>query len=131
MVAVHFLIPIVRVIVFPYSLFGLIPLAFGVALNLLADRAFKKHSTTVKPFERSSTLVTKGVFAISRNPMYLGMVLSLIGVGILLGSLAPFVVVPVIAVLLDRRFIAIEEPMLGGRFGEDWAAYRSRVRRWL
>lgn len=65
------------------------PLIFGVALNISADRMFKQHKTTVKPFEESTSLVTDGVFRFSRNPMYLGMVLILSGVVLLAGSTTP------------------------------------------
>lgn len=128
---VHFVAPTPRVIAPPASLLGLIPIAVGIALNLLADRALKKHGTTVKPFERSSHLVTSGIFAASRHPMYLGMVLILGGLAVLLGTLAPFVVVLVFAVLLELRFIGAEERMLAETFGDSWQGYRKRVRRWL
>jgi protein-S-isoprenylcysteine O-methyltransferase Ste14 len=131
MLVADFAAPAARVITFPYALFGLVPLAIGVALNLLADRAFKQRGTTVKPFEQSSFLVIGGVFARSRNPMYLGMVLGLLGIAILLGTPIPFAIVVVFALLLDRRFIAIEEPMLAETFGQRWVDYCRRVRRWL
>jgi protein-S-isoprenylcysteine O-methyltransferase Ste14 len=127
----HFLLPLARLIVFPMTLVGLLPLGGGIALNLLGDRAFKTHGTTVKPFERSSLLVTDGAFALSRNPMYLGMVLFLLGVALLLGSLTPLIVVPAFWLLLDRRFVTLEERMLGQTFGAEFDAYRGRVRRWL
>jgi protein-S-isoprenylcysteine O-methyltransferase Ste14 len=103
----------------------------GVVLNLLVDRAFKKHDTTVKPFEASSALITDGVFKITRNPMYLGMILILFGVTMLLGSAAPFAVVFLLAALLDRVFIAPEEQNLEHTFGEQFLQYRKWVRRWI
>jgi protein-S-isoprenylcysteine O-methyltransferase Ste14 len=129
--ACHLVLPLARFIAFPVTLIGLLPIAAGVALNLSADAAFKARGTTVKPFERSSSLVTKGVFGLSRNPMYLGMALLLLGLALLLGTLTPFVIVLAFAVLLDLRFIRAEERMLAETFGDDWQAYRRRVRRWL
>ena len=76
-VTMHFLLPLRQLLAFPWRLTGLAPLVIGILLNLLADHTFKKHETTVKPFEKSSSLVTGGVFGISRNPMYLGMTLVL------------------------------------------------------
>ncbi len=131
MLLCSFVIPILRGITFPVSLLGLVPVVLGAMLNLFADRAFKTHSTTVKPFERSSHLVTSGPFAVSRHPMYLVMVLILFGIAALLGTLMPFVVVVVFAVLLDLRFIRSEERMLAETFGDSWQLYRRRVRRWL
>jgi protein-S-isoprenylcysteine O-methyltransferase Ste14 len=131
MIAVHVGAPAVHLLSFPATLTGLGPIGAGIALNLAADRAFKARGTTVKPFERSTTLVTTGVFALSRNPMYLGMVLMLLGVALLLGTLTPFVIVAVFAIVLDARFVRAEERMLADTFGDEWRAYRRRVRRWL
>jgi len=126
----HLLLPGCRVIPFPWSLLGAVPLAMGLAVEVIADRAFKRHSTTVKPFEKSSALVTDGVFAISRHPMYLGFVLVLLGVAVLMGSWTPYVVVVVFAVLTDVLFIRVEERMLEKTFGEAWREYKKEVRRW-
>jgi len=69
-------------------------------------------------FERSSHLLTSGVFAISRHPMYLGMVLILGGIAMLLGTLGPFVIVLAFAVWFGLRFVAFEERMLADTFGD-------------
>ena len=130
-VLLHFLLPVYQLLTFPWRLLGLAPLLAGIALNVLADQAFKKRGTTVKPFETSSALVTGGVFAITRNPMYLGMILILFGVAALLGSVTPFITVPLLAALLDRVFISPEERMLEDTFGESFRQYRKRVRRWI
>jgi len=127
----HFLLPLHQLIVFPWRLLGLVPLVIGVVLNLLADRAFKKHGTTVKPFEESNTLVTGGVFGVTRNPMYLGMALILLGIALILGSVTPFAVVLLLIVLLDRSFISREEQMLADIFGDQFRQYRQRIRRWI
>jgi protein-S-isoprenylcysteine O-methyltransferase Ste14 len=129
--ALHFFVPIRQIVVFPWRLLGLLPLVAGAALNVVADRAFARNGTTVKPFERSTTLVTTGVYRLSRNPMYLGMVLVVLGEAALFGSVTPFVVVPALVVLLDRVFIAPEESKLEDAFGEGFSRYRRIVRRWI
>ena len=73
-----------------WNLLGLLPLGVGVLLNLNADQVFHQLPTTVKPFARSSTLVTQGVYQFSRNLMYLGFALILLGIAILLRSLVPY-----------------------------------------
>lgn len=130
-VILHFLLPGCRVVPFPWNLLGAAPLALGLAVEVIADRAFKTHNTTVKPFDTSSVLVTDGVFAISRNPMYLGFVLVLLGVAVLMGSWTPYVVVVVFAVLMDVLFIRVEERMLEKTFGEAWREHKTKVRRWV
>lgn len=131
MALLHFLLPGPRIILFPWRFCGVAPLALGITLNLAADSAFKRSKTTVKPFEKSSHLVTDGVFIVSRNPMYLGMVLCLLGIAILLGTTTPLFVVPIMAVLFDLAYIIPEEKMLKDTFGEKFERYRTRTRRWL
>ena len=127
----HFLVPIARVVPEPWSYLGAVAICAGVALNLVADRAFKRRATTVKPFETPSDLITGGVFRLSRNPMYLGFVLILAGIAVVLRSLSPYLAVAAFAVAMDRVFIRAEEADLRQQFGEEWLAYRRRVRRWI
>jgi protein-S-isoprenylcysteine O-methyltransferase Ste14 len=110
---------------------GLIPAITGAILNLLADRAFKIKKTTVKPFEESTTLITTGVFKISRNPMYLGMALILIGICIFLGSVTPYIIVVLFIVLMHNFFINVEEEMLAKTFGDLWLQYKKETRSWF
>lgn len=131
MMVLHFALPVYRYWVLPMSLLGIVPLLLGVALNVTADRAFKEHDTTVKPFEKSSALVTEFPFSISRNPMYVGVTLMLLGVALLLGSASSLVPVLVFPYLMSRLFICKEEQMLSQTFGAEWDQYRSSVRRWL
>ena len=127
----HRLLPVARVLAFPWTLSGLVPIGFGAYLNIAADRAFKVSRTTVKPFQRARVLLTEGIFRLTRNPMYLGMVLALVGVAIALGTLSPFFVCPPFAVLLHFRFILSEERLLAETFGSNWNAYSKKTRRWV
>lgn len=131
MVALHFLWPLAYPIPRLWRLAALLPLAGGIALNFAADRAFQQAGTTVKPLEASSALITTGPFRLSRNPMYLGFGLVLLGVALMMGSLTPFLVIPLFVLLIDRLFIRVEEGMLAERFGQNWLAYKAGVRRWL
>ena len=127
----NFIFPLVWIVPPLWNLLGLVLLASGVILNLIADNAFKQVGTTVKPYQESSSLVTSGVFQISRNPMYLGMVLILLGIAVLLRSLSPFLVIILFAILIDRIHIRVEEQMLEEEFGPNWEAYKAKTRRWL
>ena len=131
LIALHFLFPGIRIIPPLWNLLGVIPLTLGVTINLVADKAFHKAHTTVKPFEESSVLITNSAFRISRNPMYLGFVLILIGIALLVGTLTPYVVVLAFAILMDRMYIIVEERMLAAKFGAEWEEYKQRTRRWL
>jgi protein-S-isoprenylcysteine O-methyltransferase Ste14 len=131
MTLLHFLWPIHRYWELPQSLIGLAPLTLGVFLNVVADHQFKRYQTTVKPFEQSTALVTAFPFSVSRNPMYLGITLMLVGIAFLFGSVSTLLPALAFAILMDRRFISVEERMLAEKFGKEWNAYRARVRRWL
>jgi protein-S-isoprenylcysteine O-methyltransferase Ste14 len=131
MVLLHFLLPGSRVLVFPWNLLGGIPLALGIVTNLIADKSFKKHETTVKPLEESTALITTGVFRVSRHPMYLGFVLILLGIAALTGSLTPYLIVLIFAVFMDVVFIRFEEQKLEETFGEAWPEYKKKVSRWV
>ena len=127
----HFIIPLFTFIDFPVNLSGLVFLLIGGILNLLADKDFKKYKTTVKPFEDSDALITKGVFRITRNPMYLGMVLFLLGETILFGSASSLLIVIAFALIMHFVFILNEEKMLTKNFGEEFSEYSNTVRRWI
>lgn len=131
MLVLHFLVPLAWIIPPFWNLSGLILIASGLILNLSADRAFHTAHTTVKPFEESSSLVTSGVFRISRNPMYLGFALILTGIAILLRTLLPYLVIIVFVAVIDRTFVTVEERMLAEKFGVSWKHYQSVTRRWL
>lgn len=131
-VAILYLIfPIKTILNFPVNLTGLIPGIAGAVLNIIADKEFKKANTTVKPFEKSSTLITRGAFQISRNPMYLGMVLILISASMITGTLSPFFVIPPFIIFIQIVFINEEEKILEAEFGDDWENYKTKVRRWI
>ncbi len=131
MVALDILVPGPRLLHWPWDLLGLLPLLAGAGINLWADQEFKRYGTTVKPFQASTALVTTGVFRFSRNPMYCGFVLGLIGIALLLGSTTPYLLIPAFVLLITRVFIRVEEQMLHARFGPAWEQYQQRVRRWI
>lgn len=131
MVLFHLLLPGAKVLALPWNLAGVIPLAFGIIINLSADKSFKKNETTVKPLEKSDRLITTGAFKISRHPMYLGFVLILLGVAMLMGSFTPYIAVLVFAVFMDMVFINYEEKKLEETFAEAWLQYRKKTGRWI
>jgi len=131
MFLLHFFAPLAIVVVYPWLLLGCVPLLLGITLNLSADRAFKKYNTTVKPFKQSTTLITTGVFRITRHPMYLGMILILTGLAFFMGSVTPFFVIPVFAILIEKIFVKAEEKMLADTFCNNWVDYCSKVRKWI
>ena len=130
-VVAHYLVPLMAVVASPWHWAGAALIATGLAFVVLPARQFQARGTTIKPFQDATVLVSDGFFAVSRNPMYLGMVIVVGGVAVFLGSLSPFIVVAAFALVLDRRFVVPEEKALEQSFGDAFRQYRKRVRRWL
>jgi protein-S-isoprenylcysteine O-methyltransferase Ste14 len=103
----------------------------GVVLILVAVAQMRQHRTAVMPRQEASQLLSTGVFRRSRNPIYLGMALVLLGWVLRLGEPVALALVPVFVWIIETRFIAGEELMLARRFGAAWERYRGATRRWL
>ena len=130
-VALHYLLPIARLLSPPWSYAGAVLVIVGIVMSAAGSSAFRRVGTPVVPFEPSTVLVTDGLYRFTRNPMYLGLVLSLIGVAILLGSLSAWLPVPIFVWILQTQFINGEERFLEEIFGARYLEYQKRVRRWL
>jgi len=74
-VALHYAVPLAQVVPRPWHLVGVLLIAIGLVFIVVPARTFKARDTAIKPSDVSSVLVQDGFFSISRNPMYLGMVL--------------------------------------------------------
>lgn len=129
--AAHLLFPGFALIPGPWRLFGLVVVIAGFGLNIVADELFKRARTSIKPTARPSSLVTTGPYAFSRNPMYLGFGLLVVGIAVLLGSAVPLVLAAFFFPLTDFLFIRFEEGVLETGFGPAWTDYATRVRRWV
>lgn len=107
--------------------------ALGTAIACLGVLEFKQAKTTVNPTKpgTSSTLVTGGIYRHTRNPMYLGFLLTLTGWAIVMGNLPAFLILPAFVLYMNAFQIKPEERVLASIFGEEFERYRSRVRRWI
>ena len=106
-------------------------MAAGFVLIAVAIRWMRRAGTTVMTCRVPDSLVTGGPFRLSRNPIYLGNAMILLGFGIWLDSPFGLLLVPVFVWLITRLFILGEEARLRAAFGEGFAAYCRRTRRWL
>lgn len=110
---------------------GLILVIAGVAFAFSALGIFKRRSTTTIPFETPSSLVTSGPYRFTRNPMYVGLTLIYLGVAGTRAELLPVIVLPVLLAYINFIVIPVEERHLFDAFGDAYAQYGARVRRWL
>ena len=92
---------------------------------------FKKVDTGIEPFDEATTLITRGFYRYTRNPMYLGMFLILVGVAILMGSIGALLPVVLFMLVIRYNFVAGEERFLEAAFGQKYLDYKGKVRRWV
>lgn len=116
-----------------FSTLGFTLMACGICLDLIGAIQFHRARTTINPLkpENSSAIVTTGLYKISRNPMYLGMLVVLTGVAFVLKSLSAFLLLPLFVGLINRLQIMPEETILEKKFPVAYPAYKKTVRRWL
>ncbi len=105
--------------------------ALGFVLGVLALIEFKRARTTSNPKKPTQSFVTSGIYRYTRNPIYLGFVLILIGLPINMGNYWGIVLVWPLITFTNNMVIKHEEAYLEKKFKEQYAGYRSRVRRWL
>ena len=130
--ALHLFLPVLDLRL-PLLLRGLgaLLVAACVALAFAAAGRFARVGTSIVPFSEATRLVADGPFRFSRNPMYLAMIGVLAGLALLAGSLSVWIVSVVFGAWLQTAFVRHEEAFVAARFGDDYEAYRRRVRRWL
>ncbi len=124
--ALDFPLPFRRSLVFGFAFAGVFVAVLGVV-------SFRRAGTTVNPLkpDGTSALVVSGIYRVTRNPMYLGMLLVLLGLACYLGNVVAFLLLPSFALYLNRFQIAPEEKVLTVLFGAEFTTYRATVRRWL
>ena len=105
----------------------------GLVIGLGGVVAFRRAKTTVNPItpEATTTIVTSGLYRFSRNPMYLGLLLVLIGWAIFLSNLLAFALLPLFVLYMNRFQIIPEERVLSSKFAHQFRAYKKTVRRWI
>jgi protein-S-isoprenylcysteine O-methyltransferase Ste14 len=106
-------------------------IATGLGMGVWAFLHFQREKVSPSPWHRPTGFVTNGPYAISRNPMYAGSLLTLLGIGLVRGS-APALITPIAyAAIMTRGQIAFEENALSEAYGNLYKEYQERVRRWL
>ena len=112
--------------------FGIVLVIVGLAIGAPAVIAFRRAGTEIQPTSPSNrVLVVTGPFRSTRNPMYLGMLVMMIGIAFLIGSW-PMLLAPLaFFILVNAVSMPFEEEKMARQFGDVYAAYKARVRRWL
>lgn len=110
---------------------GYLFIAAGIAIALIVLGVFKRANTAIEPWKPTTALVTDGLYAWSRNPIYAGFCLFNFGVGIAANNLWIVLSIFVGAWLVHKVAIEKEERYLEQEFGQEYLDYKARVRRWL
>lgn len=104
-------------------------IAGGILLDGVATGQFRRLGA--EPWKPTTALATGGLYRFSRNPIYIGFALIYVGVAVAMDSLITLALLAPSMVLVDRLAVIREERYLAARFGAEWSAYRTKVRRWL
>ncbi|MBM5571328.1 MULTISPECIES: methyltransferase family protein [Deefgea] len=133
MAALKWVLPTLDLPLLLNDLFGSGLILLGVAIVLAGGWAFRKAQTTFNPRTPAAAreLVVSGVYRYSRNPMYLGFLIILLGWADLLANLASFTVLPLFILYLNRFQIQPEERSMHALFGAQFVRYCQQVRRWI
>jgi len=103
----------------------------GVALLAMFQRSFDRAETAVEPWKPTTAIVTSGPYRFTRNPGYLGMALTYVGIAVMSAALWPFATLLPTLLVIDRLVIAREERYLARKFGDEYLAYKASARRWV
>ena len=127
----HFLFSKFNIIKFPYNLLGLLFFTSGIILNNISMNLFKKEDTPEELENKPNVLVIRGAYKYSRNPMYLGGLISLIGLAIISQNILSFIIPILYIITINIIFIQYEEKILEQLFGNEYLEYKHKVRRWI
>lgn len=127
----NFYWPVLRLIETPWSYLGIVPILLGIGIAAVSASRFAKAETGIVPFDEATTLVTGGLYRYTRNPMYLGMFIMLLGVAIMMGSVTVLLPFFIFMLIIRYNFVAGEERFLEDTFGQPYLDYKAKVRRWI
>ena len=106
-------------------------MAVSLAIGLAGFLRIKRAGTNIDVRKPTTKVVTDGIYAYSRNPIYVGMVILLFALSVLLNNLWIMIFVPAFVIIMTRGVIEMEELYLEEKFGQEYTDYKKRVRRWL
>ena len=112
-------------------LVGIVLIIIGIGFIVLARREFAQYGQPTDPGHPTSKVVKTGVFAISRNPLYLGGSIFLLGIVLLLNTLWAIVMLLLSIIICHYVLIIPEELYLARKFGDEYEEYIASVHRWL
>ena len=110
---------------------GIVLIAIALLFILPALMKFVQSKNTLVTIKSATSLQTKGIYSLTRNPMYMGLLILYSGIAMLEGNWWTFIFIPLIIIIVQSYVIRGEENYLQRAFGEEYNAYRKKVRRWI
>ena len=123
--------PLTVVPAFYATVFGIAFIVVAIAVAVAGFRELRRHETTVRPDQPSSTIVNSGPYRFTRNPLYLSLATLYLGIGLWTNSLWVILLLVPLLFVMTRQVIAREEAYLERAFGDTHLNYKSQARRWL
>ena len=125
------IIPFFEYIKFPFTLIGILISLTGFAVIIWSMFLYKENGTPINETEKPNVMITTGPFKFTRNPIYLGELLILIGVAFIVGNLLSFISPIVYFISINFYYLPEEENVMEQTFGADYLGYKHSARRWL
>ena len=126
-----YLFPQFRVISGDYRYIGILILISGLSITFYSFFLFKKNKTPILPGQKPTFVVAEGPYKFTRNPMYLGVSIGLLGISIYFGNLLTFISPIIFFLAMNLFYIPREEKLMEQLFGKKYSDYKSKVRRWI
>jgi len=126
----RFIFPEFNLIKSPHNFLGILPIILGFYLIMESYFLFKKHKTP-ENFSESKALVIEGIYKFSRNPMYLGAIIFLIGLSVLIQNILSFAIAAIFFFIIDKMFIPFEEEKMQKTFKKGYADYKKKTKKWI
>lgn len=125
------LFPQLKVISEPYNKIGIFVFAAGLSLTFWGFYSFKKNKTPIIPGQKPTFMVAEGPYKFTRNPMYLGVTITLLGASIYIGNLLSLLSPIIFFLIMNYYFVPFEERLMENLFGKKYLGYKKKVRRWV
>lgn len=126
-----YLFPQSRFIYGKYKYIGILIFIFGLSITFSSFYLFKKNKTPLMPGQKPTFMVAAGPYKFTRNPMYLGVTIALLGAAIYIGNLLSFFAPIIFLLVMNYYFVPFEEKLLEKIFGKQYLNYKKKVRRWI
>lgn len=110
---------------------GGIALLAGISVMLAGTSRFRQLGNNLEPWKHANQIVSSGIYRFTRNPMYLGMMLLYLGLALWFRSSWAVILLPVVFLVIRTQVVTREERYLATKFGDEYLAYKAKVRRWF